>query len=142
MAELLIRVKDKINAVDYYKNFQCTKRGDVIVACPDGWNWGNDELSDPQYRIVKIPSLPLIDAQALTTPEQETDPVRPSRTLQRRGFKLNLDDPSLPQAFQDFIKDDSRKQQTINLSLTKQQVLAIKVKKAAIADASNQVGLE
>ena len=54
MAEMLVRVVDKIGA-DVYKNAQCTKRGDVIVAQADGWGWGTQEQVNPHYRIVKLP---------------------------------------------------------------------------------------
>ena len=54
MSELLVRVHDKINE-DFYLNCQCTKRGDVIVARPDGWPWGKEELANPDWRNRKPP---------------------------------------------------------------------------------------
>lgn len=89
MAELYIRVIDKINA-DFYLNQQCTKAGDVIVACPDDWPWGNLELSSPDYRILSIPEMSLSEARALVVPEVEIDPNNPSKTRQARQFKLDL----------------------------------------------------
>lgn len=93
MAELLVRVVDKVNVDDFYLNTKCTKRGDVIVVCPDGWLWGSQELANPEWRIVQVPDLMLEEAEALLAPERDVDPRHPSRTLQRRAFALNLDLP-------------------------------------------------
>lgn len=107
MAELLIRVTDKINS-DFYLNTKCTKRGDVIVARPDGWNWGKDELSLPFWRIVKIPAMDLATAESFLAPEVDADPKQPSKTLQRRVVKFDLDNVNLPDAFKQCIADDKR----------------------------------
>ena len=131
--ELLVRVKDKVNE-DFYLNCQCTKRGDVIAAQADGWNWGIDELSLPFYRILKLPDMAKGDANALLAPELDTDPANPSKTLQRRAFKLDLDHPSLPQDLQDFIADDSRKQPTFLSSLSNINLLSLKMAKVPVQD--------
>ena len=57
MAELLIRVVDKIHPTDPDKNLATSKKGDVISVCPDGWNWGREELANPEWRIVKMPGV-------------------------------------------------------------------------------------
>ena len=41
--------------------------GDVIVACPDGWQWSAKERSNPEWRIVRADILPTL-AVALTVP--------------------------------------------------------------------------
>jgi hypothetical protein len=91
MSELLVRVIDKVNADDPYLDVQCTKRGDVIVAVPDGWEWGRAELADPQYRIVKLPLVPLAVGESFLGREFNTNPSAPSRMLQRRAFRLDVD---------------------------------------------------
>lgn len=115
MPEILLRVVDKINDSDFYLNCQCTKRGDVIVAKPDGWAWGVEELSNPDWRIVKFPiankvnhDLMLAELGAMLTPERDIDPTRPSRTLQRRAFHLDLAHVSIPPALRAFLLDGSR----------------------------------
>lgn len=137
MSELLIRVQDKVNA-DFYLDCQCTKRGDVIVARPDGWPWGHDELTAPFWRILKVPALPLAEAEALTGPELPVDPQSPGRTLRRRAFKLDLDAllaaPAIPQALKDYIRDDTRAAATFMVVLPLVAVRAVKVAKPAIAD--------
>lgn len=46
--EALIRVVDKGVAED------CSKAGDVISICPDGWAWSAAELANPDWRIVRV----------------------------------------------------------------------------------------
>jgi len=93
MAELLVRTVDKINE-DFYLNLQCTKRGDVIVVCEDGWSWGKDELNSDQHAIIKLPGVAVDDVAHLLAPEPQTDPHNPSATLQKRLWKLDLDHPA------------------------------------------------
>jgi hypothetical protein len=90
MSELLVRIVDKINP-DFYLNTKCTKRGDVIVVRPDGWAWGSEELTNPQWTILRLPNVPLTEAEALLGPEKNADPSHPSHTLQRRTSHLDLD---------------------------------------------------
>jgi hypothetical protein len=111
MAEILVRVVDKVNK-EFYLNCRCTKRGDVIVVAPDGWKWGTDERTDPQYRIISLPQYSVEDLQAFLAPEQPTDPSQSQRTLQRRAFKFDVDHPDLPQAIRDCIADDTRASET------------------------------
>lgn len=89
MSELLVRVVDKINE-DPLLNSKCTKRGDVIVVCPDGWEWSVEERSNPNWRIIKMPDMNMDEASRLLAPELDTDPNQPSRVLQRRAFKINF----------------------------------------------------
>lgn len=91
MAELLVRVVDKRNLNDPYKDAQLTKRGDVIVVCPDGWAWSVKEQTNPEWRIVKLPQMTVSEASVYLAPEMNTDPHNPSRVLQARAFSLDVD---------------------------------------------------
>ncbi len=91
MCELLVRVNDKVNRDDFYLNCGCTKRGDVIVACPDGWNWGKQELINSDWTILKFPKIPVSVAESFLGPEVNIDSTQPSKTLQPRAVKINLD---------------------------------------------------
>lgn len=104
MAELLIRVHDKINA-DFYLNCQCAKRGDVIVICEDDWGWSAIERTTAEWRILRAPES-AADLSGLLAPEPATHPTRRSRTLQRRQFHLDLDRMTGP--LKQYIDDDSR----------------------------------
>lgn len=134
MAELLIRVADKINTDDFYRNCQCTKRGDVIVASPDGWPWGKDELVLTFYRILKIPVLPLAEAQAFCAPEVDVDPLHPSRTLQKRMFRLDIDNAIIPAALKAYLQDDSRTSPSFTVNLTLTQIRSLKLVRPPITD--------
>lgn len=48
LMEFLVRVVDKGVAVT------CSKRGDVLSACPDGWAWSPEELTNDAWRIVSV----------------------------------------------------------------------------------------
>lgn len=133
MAEILVRVRDKVNA-DFYLNCKCTKRGDVIEAKPDGWDWGVRERTSPNYRIIALPNVSLPDAQAMLAPEVDTDLNNPSRTLQRRAFRFDLDTPTLPTTLDRFLADDTRAQAKYSWNLDTQGFLNRKIAKPPIAD--------
>jgi hypothetical protein len=133
MCEVLVRVRDKVNE-DFYRDTKCTKRGDVIVVAPDGWPWGNDELTLPFWRIVKLPNISVSEASTLLAPEVDTDPANPSKTLQRRAFKLDLSNVNLPQAVIDFLKDGTRSSPSITLNVGVAGFRALKVQKQPVAD--------
>ena len=93
MAELLIRVVDKHNAEDPYLDAQCLKRGDVVVVCEDGHPWSETELTTPEWRVVRVPGVSVVQSEAFIGPEIEDNPAQPSRMLRRRAFKFDLDSP-------------------------------------------------
>lgn len=97
MAELLVRVVDKTNP-DPLLDCKLTKRGMVIAVQPDGWQWGFEELANPDWRIIRVPGVDPSQFGGLLAPEPEIDPQNPSRVLQRRAFRLNLDDSRLDDA--------------------------------------------
>lgn len=135
MSELLVRVQDKINE-DFYKNCKCSKRGDVIVAMPDGWNWGKDELTLPFYRIFKVPGLPLTEARALCSPELDVDPKHPSLTLQRRAFRLDIDNLIIPAQLKTYLLDGARANPSFSINLSLAQLRSLKVVKPVVQDPS------
>lgn len=57
--EFLIRVESKGD------DPMLTQPGDVVVACPDGWGWSVKELTNPHWRIVRVP-LAATHVEALT----------------------------------------------------------------------------
>lgn len=137
MAELLIRVVSKVNLDDIYKDVKLTKRGDVIVAQPDGWLWGSEELRNPDWRILKWPSISVADAQPLLSEEIPDAPWpipgQKDPMLQRRGFYLDVDSVVIPNALRNYINDASRTEPffVINNEIT---LIALKIKKAKRID--------
>lgn len=96
MVELCICAIDQNNA-DFYLNCMRYKRGDVIEAMPDGTltagGWGAAVVANPNWVILGMPAETVQTAGPLLSFEPPVDPLNPSKTLQRRGFRLNLDDP-------------------------------------------------
>lgn len=107
MAEMLVRVVDKVNE-DFYRNLRCTKRGMVIVVVPDGHVWSTQELTNPDWRIVKILGVPVHAVSEFVNgvPSDESNPH--NKTRQRRAVKLNLDHPSLSAEVKAFVQDATR----------------------------------
>ena len=142
MAECLIRVVDKVNS-DFYLNTKCTKRGDVIVIQPDGWNWGIDELGLRIYRIIQLPEIDPSDLSAYLAPELDVDPQNPSRTLQRRAFFFDLNTFGLlqTQRYRNQMIDDNRIIDRILPDIRDlTTVLSVKVAKLPIID-PNVIGV-
>lgn len=98
MAELLVRTISKTSD-NIYDDVKLTKRGDVIVVMEDGHEWSPTELKAPFWQIIKVPGVKSDYFAALLVEELkegvQPDPAVPN-TLQRRAFKLDLD--NLPNA--------------------------------------------
>jgi hypothetical protein len=134
MAELLVFAQDQIGA-DIYKDTKRYKRGDVVVVCEDGWNWGLEELKNPLFRIIAIPGMSVSEASQFLAPEVDIDPRNPSKTLKRRAFKLDVD--ALGKGVTDWFADEKREQAIVladDVGLTKQALVAVKVEKGKTPD--------
>lgn len=88
MAELLVRIIDKVND-DPYLDVHCTKRGDVIVVRPDGWAWGQKEINNPEWRIVKLQAS-VSECLQFLSPELPQS-ATPDRMVRKRAFMLDID---------------------------------------------------
>lgn len=95
MVELVVVATDLVNGGDFYRNCQVYKRGMVIDWGPDGADWGPVVLGNPNWLIVSLPAETSQTVSVLLTPEMPVDPLAPSPTLRRRGFRLDLDNPAL-----------------------------------------------
>ena len=89
MAELLVRVVDKVNPNDPDLDLQCLKRGDVVTVGEDGWPWSGKELSNPEWKVMYFPGASLSAAQSYLAPELPDGPDDLS-TKRRRAFAFNL----------------------------------------------------
>lgn len=106
--EVLIRVVDKGVAED------CSKAGDVISICPDGWAWSAAELENPDWRIVRVNILP-VQAEAFLAKSQIQTVKR------RREWKIDFSLLPNPALFSG--------QRGGMITLTRAQVAAAAVKK-------------
>lgn len=133
MCEALFFVVDRVHP-DPYMDVQNFKRGDVIVVEPDGHVWGTDELSNPDWRILKLPNVSVLQAQSFLSEEVDTDPQKPSRMLQKRGFKLDVDAATLPAAVKTWLLDKTRAAPTFTVNFTPAQFITFKKKRDRRAD--------
>lgn len=88
--ELLVRIIDKRDLKDPVKDAQLTKAGDVIAFHEDGADWGVMELKNPEWRIVSVPGMSLLEAEALTAPELPPTLDKEYPMLRKRHMKLDL----------------------------------------------------
>lgn len=121
--EMILFAVDRVSD-DPYMDALSYKRGDVIMAKPDGWPWSMAELTNPDWRIIKFPSIAMDQAASFVAPEAETDPRNPNRMRQRRGFRLNFD--ALPGDLQAYITDSSRSQPFAITGMTAQDLNALR----------------
>jgi len=84
MAELLVRVIDKVNEDDPALNLLCLKRGDVVTVQEDGWLWSGKELAGNPWTVIRFPgasvdaSLPyLVSLYRSDDPEHDQGMVLP-----------------------------------------------------------------
>jgi len=130
MCEMLIRVVDKVND-DPYLDAKCTKRGDVITVQPDGWGWSRAELRNPDWRIIKIPGVTVIEAESFLGAEMDADPANPSQVLQRRAFRLDVD--ALPDSSGQ-VGDASRRNPLHRVNIDYDDLMALKISKPPLVD--------
>jgi hypothetical protein len=89
MAELLVRIIDKVNPNDPDLDLQCLKRGDVVVVQEDGWPWSAAELSEVLWKVMYFPGATLSAAESYLAPELPDGPDD-TATKRRRAFLFNL----------------------------------------------------
>ena len=122
MCELLIRVRDKEFA-DTYQKVKQLGRGDVVVVVENGWSWSQKELTNPDWRILKLPNILVDDVVDLLAPEENPTPGVPNRMLQRVGKRLDLSHVNLASLLA-WIQDDTRAQPTRTVNITRAQARA------------------
>ncbi len=86
MAELLVKAIDATHPDPVKDKQGCYKRGDVVVAMPDGHKWGKEERL-PKFVIVKIPDLSIASAQKYI--QEEVDGK--GEPITRRLFQVEID---------------------------------------------------
>ena len=139
MCELLIQVIDTTND-DVYRNYQCLKRGDVIDVVPDGWKWSQRELTNPNWRIIKLPGVEVDAVVDLTHSEMSTtDPevLRTGaykKTWLARTKRLDIGLAQIPKAIRDYLADNDRVRPSYTVDTSKFDITSIKETKALVAD--------
>lgn len=112
MCELLICADSKINEDSIYLDTKLPKRGDVISVREDNCLWGDMELHDSQWRIVKAPNLSVEEGSILLSPEPPSypDQVYGPNTLQYRGYYVSEERVVVDPEFAAYLSDSSRKE--------------------------------
>ncbi len=71
MCELLVWVHDREDGGNPDHDAVKYRRGDVIVAMPDGHPWTETEKRHPSWIVLKVPGMSLVEGESLTHPEPE-----------------------------------------------------------------------
>ena len=91
MAEILYRVVQKIQP-DPYLNAGLLQQYDTVVIQPDFWEWSVEELTSPDWLIIKLPESTEEELASFLAPE--LPPLdNPTKPCWRRLFYLNPDAP-------------------------------------------------
>jgi hypothetical protein len=125
MCEIALVVHGTNNSDNFDKDCMCYKAGDIIEVMPDGWNWGTQELLNPNWRIIKFPGVDRSQMIQFTSQQLPVDPLNPSPTLLRRALRFawqNLPNttwaanhPAQVTALQNYIADDTRAKATLTV---------------------------
>lgn len=71
------------------------RRGTVLCARPDGWQWSDLERSDPSWRIIAGVQMDAIEVEMAMAPQVPDRPMTPNdprrRRLERRAQVVDLD---------------------------------------------------
>jgi len=112
------------------------KRFDLITAQPDGWNWGDAELTNPWFRIIAWPQLNLSAALEFLAPLPAVLDIdsNPITYAQYRGSFLDLNNVGVPVALRNWWQDDTRAVPIFTTNISPAVVVsAIRTARAAVA---------
>ena len=116
MCEVLLRVVDKINPDHILLDALCTKVGDVIVVVENGWSWGIEEKSNPEWKIIAIPDMSVAEALTFTEPDDSGTVLVP----RKRNKGVNF--AKLPKPIEDAL-NAPRSGDGIDYTLNKTSIL-------------------
>lgn len=92
--EFLVRTRDKLTPDDP-RHLLFTRRGESIVACPDGHAWSEAERTNPDWLIVRRPDLSEAEAGALSAPLRAAPGSGEIPQLRAFYFDLDSDPPAV-----------------------------------------------
>jgi len=84
-----------------------THRGDVIAAMPDGWDWSDEEKTNPAWRILKMPTLTQAEADSLLAAEENVSGLKTYTWTKRRSY-LFFEKQEMPYKFMRYLRDFTR----------------------------------
>lgn len=142
--ELLVCATDSPPSKDPVLDAKRYNRGDVIAAKPDGSYWGENEINNPKFRLIRVSDITEDQIVSLLASEQAPSLDKQYTTLKRRSMKLNIELPDISEKIIEMkaIELDSKlsvKQRetaklaaAIDLEITKDQ-LVIELKEQALS---------
>ena len=71
MCELLVKAIDAIHPDPTIDKAGCYKTGDVVAVREDNHIWGNKELDEAKFKLLKYPGVSVSDMQYLLNEEKE-----------------------------------------------------------------------
>lgn len=106
--EFLLMIRDRVGET-VFDDTKLYKRGMVVDVHEDGWDWGHQELVNPDFRVLKAPGLDKGAAISMLSAEAGfADADYSTSTLQIRAARFDIDAQSLPADFAAYIADDAR----------------------------------
>jgi hypothetical protein len=102
MCELILSAIDKTSPNPSIDS-KLVKRGVVVEVFEDGHDYGNQELTHPMFRILKLPGVPMAFGQGFLGGELGDGP-----NVLHRKFKLDIDHPNVPAVIKAHLDDYTR----------------------------------
>ena len=127
MCEILLRVVDKVNLDNIYLDAMCTKFGDVIAVMENGGSWGSEDKTNPDWKIISIPDMPV--SEALIYMEGDNSDIVVVPRKRNKGMSIDKIPPPVLNALQAPRSGDG-----IDYTLTRASVLNYINVKTAIVD--------
>lgn len=103
MCELAISVIERTADDPLVESKLVAKRGLVIDVLEDGHQYGRMELTNPLFRILKLPGVPLAFGRSFLGREIGDHPHALAR-----AFRLDIDHPDIPADLAAYLADDAR----------------------------------
>lgn len=109
MCHLVFFVRDRANPDDVFKDARLYKAGDVIESLPDRWNFGSQDLANPDWRILFVPDMTVEEGHQFTGQEFNVSSKNPTDMLRRRRVRIDLAALGAT-SLAEWLADDSRKE--------------------------------
>ena len=91
MCELLVKNEDNTIPEDAVMDLKSWKRGMVVTVQEDGWAWGNLEIHNPMFTIIKVPDMTVAVAGQYLGFVNNGQNGKSDTTNPLRAFKVDLD---------------------------------------------------
>jgi hypothetical protein len=130
LADLLIRIRDKETSGDAETDALQFKAGDVVAVCDTPWPWSTTELTNPDWRILRLPLVTVQEVNDLLIPQLGAENVQGNTPLRRkRGKRIGIE--GFTGQVRQWIDDGTRAEPILSRNFTLAQIQAFYETKAA-----------